>query len=228
MHLTLSRRYIGRALGTVVALLALAHFALGHLDEPWVRLFDLDEEGSFGTWAIAVFALFGGSLSLLLAAVERREQRVWLWWTILGLVLLALSVDEVAQVHEGLGAIASRTIRGDSGGGMAGTFYLGVAILPGVLFGIWVIFRTSIREASRLLVAGLAIFWAGAFGVEYLELLNYERRLWLTRSLSMETGDFLLTGVQETMELAGVTLMIMGFLSQLTHRRATLEVDTSD
>jgi hypothetical protein len=215
VELRLDIRTAVRWLAIVIAALGLAHFSLAHLDSPIFRLVNLDEEGSFGTWFGSFLPLMASCLSLWIARRASQRGMTWIWWSLLGFVLLALSIDEVAQVHEGISTRLGEEFRGVVDVTPAGTPLVGLAILPLLLFGIVMIWRTADAGAARLIIIGLVVFWAAAFGVEELEYINYTGDLFLTRGIAFDTSDRAISGVQEVGEMAGIAMVVVGLLRQL-------------
>lgn len=222
----LNGRVVGWSLVGLIALAAFGHFALGQWDSPIARLFNLDEEASFGTWFASFTAWVAATLALVAAWYARRRGGGGaIWWAGLGFMLLVLSIDEVAQVHEGISTRLGDEFRGVEDVTSAGTPIMGLVLLPFVLFGCWVLWRWATGGSRGWLVAGLAIFWLGAFGVEELEFMNFSGTLFLTEWMSRETGDFLLSGFQEVLELSGLALLVVGLIRHLASTASTTLVE---
>ncbi|HEX9762988.1 MAG TPA: hypothetical protein VGA97_07815, partial [Acidimicrobiia bacterium] len=86
----------------------------------------------------------------------------------------------------------------------------------------------SDTRATRLIVGGLSILWLGAFAFEELENRNHLGTLPLTQGIARELGDFILVGIQETLEMVGVALIIVGLLSHLAHTRERIGLNAVD
>jgi len=226
--LRLDVRRVGWVLAIIIMALTAAHFGLGRLETAGSRLVDLDAEGGFGTWFTSAASLGAAGLALWLAVAAYRQKTSWVWWGLLALALLALSIDEVAQVHEGVSSMIGGEMRGDDGSVMAGTPIIGLLVLPFLVLAVWGISRVADGRAAMLIVAGLAIFWLAAFGIEELEYRNHIGTLLLTRGMSVETGDFLLVGIQESLEMTGVGLVIVGLLRRLQDEGEVLELEVAD
>jgi hypothetical protein len=214
MRFEISVRRVAWVVGIVTVVLGVAHFALAHRDSPIWRLANLDAEGSFGTWFASASAVLAGSLGFLFAIDARRRGATWIWWAALGVAMITLGVDEVAQVHEGVASRLGVQVRWAEENSMAGTPILGLLVLPFMLVTMWSIRKIATRRAALLIVFGLAVAWLGGFGVEELEHLNYLGSLSFTEGMAMEEGDFILVGIQEILELTGVVLILVGLLRQ--------------
>lgn len=220
-------RVVGLGLATIVVLLVIAHFTLASRDWAAARLFHLDSEAGLATAFASIMGLAAGGVALVIAAILRHQRRSWEWWGLLGLAMMAYGVDEIAQVHEKVARLLDGPIRGVEDQ-MAGTALLGYLLIPAFALALWAMMRVADRKAACLIAGGLCIFWLGAFGVEELEYRNYVGQLPFTRNLPVEVGDFVLTGLQEAMELAGVALILLGTFAQLAARVGVVTVEIRD
>lgn len=218
---------VARVVGVLVVVLVLAHFALAHRDWPGFRLFHLDAEGSLGTSFASILGLASGTLALGAAGLARRAGMAHRALAALGIGLVLYGIDEVAQVHEGLSAIVGEMVRG-SDDGMAGTSTIGYVLLPIFITVIWALWRVTERGVRLLITSGLALFWIAGFGIEELEHMNYEGRLPFTRGLSMEQGDFILVGIQETLEMVAISTVLIGVLKLLARRRHVVALEVTE
>jgi hypothetical protein len=99
-----------RILAGVVGALLVAHFAaatarlrFGVRDDRWTSLFDLDAESNLPTWFAAVL-LLAAAFRCFESARGAQGPDVGSGFRRLGVVLVALSCDEVAMVHERVAA----------------------------------------------------------------------------------------------------------------------------
>lgn len=137
--------------------------------------------------------------------------------------MIAYAVDEVAQVHERLWKVFDPLMR-DTGNSMAGTALLGYLALPVFVVAVWGMIRSAERSAAGLIGGGLVLFWLAAFGVEELEYRNSIGELALTQDLPMLTADFILVGIQEGLELAGIAAILLGVLVQMSLKHSTVSL----
>lgn len=188
-------------------MLGLAYLANRLAGSPFARvnrLLDLDGEANLPTW---YSSMQWAAAAALLAFVcwRQRERRSSAWPVALAVAatFVLLSADEVAQVHEKLSIGVSQ--RMGAGQGRFKGMWLPAFGLPVMAFvGVCVKqMKGAIAQApgsSRLLILGLAVFAAGAFGLEpVLNLLN------------VHAGTFLVL-LEETMEMVGVTFILWAAL----------------
>ena len=216
---------VALTLGAVMAVLVVVHVlamqanfnpALGLKERfgfhYWqLAFFDLDEEESFGTWFNSGILMMAAVLLLHQARVLRAQEGAWhRWWLVLGIGFLAMSVDEVAGMHEFV-----NTMMGSTPWTVIGfpiLVLVALAYLPFLWHHRW-------RTALLFCLAG-AIYGGGAVGVEHFtdsELNSLHYNMW--------------TALEEGMEMMGVILLIYGVLDHMhgTPDRAVLvEVGLED
>ena len=168
-----------------------------------MALFDPVNEASITT----VFSMLNLLLSSTLLYViylntKCRREPLSRYWLILGLVFLALSVDEVAQVHERGGNLLVKTETFDPADDFHPDFVVtgifAVAVFVVVTPFLWQLDRKTL---VLFLVAG-GIFVSGAVGLEVVELVM------LRQGIATE-GDLLLdmrSIVEEACEMYGIAL----------------------
>jgi hypothetical protein len=182
MELAIRTKTVVRALIIAVLLLTLAglaaRFALYVLgDEAFtrpLRLFDVGEERSIPTWFESMqFMLCSVLLAVVAVYKRQRSERYRLHWGVLSLILLYMSLDEVATIHETMGAELQRLLHyltGFTPGGAISYFW----VVPGALFVLVVglaylrfLFDLP-RDTRRWFVFAGAVFLLGALGLEML------------------------------------------------------------
>jgi signal transduction histidine kinase len=168
------------------------------------RLFDLSTDQSIPTWYNSILHLMAAALLLLIAAPKWRMHDQFRWhWLGLAFLFLGFSIDEVAMIHESFGGAISR----DGFGQLSGIFYyswvlvgLGAVVLVGMTY-----FRFLLKLSKRsrtLFVLSAAIFVGGGIGVEMLNGAISERHG------SWNLGYALMTGVEELMEMGGISIFL--------------------
>jgi hypothetical protein len=182
MELAIRTKTVVRALIIAVLLLTLAglaaRFALYVLgDEAFtrpLRLFDVGEERSIPTWFESMqFMLCSVLLAVVAVYKRQRSERYRLHWGVLSLILLYMSLDEVATIHETMGAELQRLLHyltGFTPGGAISYFW----VVPGALF-VLVVALAYLRflfdlprDTRRWFVFAGAVFLLGALGLEML------------------------------------------------------------
>jgi hypothetical protein len=218
--LTVSPQHIRVYLALLIALLAIAaiftqfviRFGMGHESAfGIVPLFQLNAETNIATWLSSVMLLLTAALLAIDAAARRqRRDRYARHAKWLALMLLLMSLDETAAIHE-------RT-----------NYLLYPLNLTGFLYYPWVIFGTIVVIAlvaafrrylwsfpppiRRKLLLATVIFFGGAIGLEALSgwiAFNFPT----SRRLSMAVAT-----LENILEMAGVWL----FISALLRHIATL------
>lgn len=133
------------------------------------RFLSLGLEQSPGTWVASVLLLTCALLAAVGALEARLSEPRWVggWWLLAG-VLLAMSFDEVADVHGQLSPPISRLL-GDTSG-----FFTFAWIVPAVVFGITFLavetpFLRHLGGTGHTLVVAGVVFVGGAVGLEMVE-----------------------------------------------------------
>ena len=133
-------------------------------------------------------------------------------WRFVSLVLLVLSIDEVASFHERLAAVPG--IPGVGSRGWAGAGLVLVAFVAVRLR------RWAVALAPRLrsaLVVGAALFVAGAVGFEVLAGNHQSVH-------GSDTTYWTLSTIEEDLELLGVGVVVAALLDTLARRAAPLRL----
>lgn len=168
---------------------------------PWPlrQLFDVDEEDAVPTWYSSSALLLTAGLLFLISRRKRADRDRWVrYWYGLTLAFVALSLDEVAGLHETLNSQVdySWAIPGGIGAAVFGLTYLRF---------LW---HLPTRTRWLFVLSGW-VFLGGAVGVEMStdwykdeDLLNtLAYNLWNT--------------VEEGMEMGGVVLFIHALLDYM-------------
>jgi hypothetical protein len=195
----------------IVASLVAGHLVVTVALRSSVDVFNLNEEGTLGTWfssaALAVVAL---GCAVLARADDDRHRR---GWHVTAAVFALASLDEVAQLHDRVGKLVGN---GD------GPFYFGW-VIPGavaavVLVGALVNFgRRLARPLAVRLALGSALFLFGAVGMEMVGGRELASGLDDRTFVEIETSRryLLTTGVEETFELVGEGLLVLTVLGEV-------------
>ena len=214
-------RRTGRAAAALVGLLAAGHALTLVLPdrlgagEQWgpASFLDLANEQSLGTWFTSVLHLSCALLALGGALLARRDGSRWARnWVLLAVAFLAMSIDEVAALHDRVMAPLQYAL-GTSG------LLLYAWIIPAAIAGVvfLVLQLGFLRHLGRvtglrLLLAG-GVFVAGALGLEMVE------GVLATGGASESTAYTLLVLVEETLEVAAVlwvAVILVGHLRRWT------------
>lgn len=225
MQVRVDRRTVTRIPAWTVIVIVVLHLfwrATDALDLPgevvWRRLSNVDVETTFPTWLSMVLFVANAVLAWLLGRDEKlRAGRYVRHWYFLAVVLVALSVDEIAAIHE---AVTPR-LRGLLG--LSGVFYyawvipaLVLVALLGLVF-VRFVFDMPRHIRNRVLVAGIS-FVAAAVGLEMVAgtFAGTESREGL--------AYFLIATVEEVVELGALILLVDTFVLHLSERRPAIRL----
>jgi hypothetical protein len=217
--LHVSRTQVRRGLLLAVALLLTASTLVKSFNVAWgndyifglLRLLWVDQEGNLPTWFSSTLLLAGAILAIIIAKTTRDDGRPHVSWHLVAGLLLVLAIDEVAGMHEILASYSRRA--GGFGffpeNGL--TFGWVLLAMPPVIVVCWLaarFFRTLAGPVRNRLGAGLAIFLAGALGVEALtgQIVGLDTSNWLYLVFST---------IEEGAEMIGVVVFLDGLLGHL-------------
>ena len=135
-------------------------------------VFDLDAEGTVPVWWSSLQLLATGAVFGLLVLRNRRKPSVSVPLTGLAALLVLMSLDETASLHETIGAYVDRIVveRGNTVFSITGVWFavLGVPliVLLTLLFARLSVFFASVPGTLRGFAVGFIVFLGGALGVE--------------------------------------------------------------
>ena len=178
--------------------------------------FELHTENSLPAWFSS--ALLGASaplFALLARQARRRSDRHSTWaWGGLALLMLALSIDEIASFHEYASAVFNIEVGGLYGGYSWVVVGAAFVIVFGLVYAPFVLRLTS--DLRRDLTIGAAVFFGGAVGFETLNAYTAS-----TVGTDATYRYVLQTAAEEGLEMVGSTLILYALLAHL-HRNAWL------
>ena len=245
MDLAIRTKSIVRAMVIAVLLLTLAglaaRFALYVLgDGPLLRplsLFDVGAERNIPTWFESMqFMLCSVLLAVVAVSHRQRGERFSKHWGVLSVILLYMSLDEVATIHETMGAELQRLLHyltGFTPGGAISYFW----VVPGALFVLvvglsYIGFLVHLPRDTRLrFLFAAAVFLLGAIGFEMLtaEVVSSSGAIanWVATSFggSIERGtaDAIptilkggQTSIEEMLEMLGLTAFVWALLAHIS------------
>jgi hypothetical protein len=200
----------------ITAALALGHVVsmvvpyLGH-DYTLLRLLDLNEERSAGTFYSVVGLLACAVVLLVLAFAARRRDSRWrgdaLWWLGLSGLFVFMSADEGLALHEVLMLPVRKALHASGVLYYAWIIpYSGLVLMIVLLYARFLL-RLPRVIAIRFVLAG-AVYVGGAVGLEMAAGYMVETRGYGERSLPMEI-EYL---VEETLEMLGAGYFLTALL----------------
>ena len=188
-----------------------AAYILTHIIAPEVRLgpirefLNVDREVSIPTWFSAT-QLF--MVAVVLWDRARKVGELHAFFLVLACGFLFLSMDEAAAVHDNIFRFAQRRKLPWLAGAeylawmvpyaLAGTVGIAICLRPA-----WSVARRFPREAGIIALGG-ALFVGGGVGLEIVTHLLYV--------IAVDAYFFLAVAAEEFCEMAGVSLMLYGFL----------------
>ena len=244
MVLAIYAKTIVRILIIAVLLVTLAGLAARFAMYMWgqegyleaLRIFDVGEERSIPTWFESIqFLLCSILLAVIAVAKKQRNDRYSLHWSVLSVILLLLSLDEVASIHEAIGAQSERLLHTTTGltpGGAISFFW----VVPGAVFVIIVLlaylrFLAHLpRTTRRLFLFAGALFVLGALGLEMLSAQVVSSSGGIANWIEASSGGIvgresasaiptilkgLQTSVEEMFEMLGLTAFVYALLAYI-------------
>jgi hypothetical protein len=167
------------------------------------RLFDVNRETSIPTWFSVLQLTIAAMLIGFVALIKRlRQDPFATHWTILGLLMLGLSMDEGAQIHE-MGTHVAR------GAGIGDTWVIFGAIVTAGVAAFFFRFLMALPRATAVLfmLAGTVMI-SGALGIELIHI-----------SINTQDPTFiegLVPATEEFLERIGIAIMIYALLVYVT------------
>ena len=246
MVLAINAKTIVRIIIIAVLLITLAGLAARFALYMWgeveflqpLRLFDVGEERSIPTWFESIqFLLCSMLLAVIAAAKKQRNDRYSLHWGVLSIILLLLSLDEVASIHEAIGQQSERLLHSATGltpGGAISFFW----VVPGAIFVLIVLlaylrFLADLpRTTRRLFLFAGALFVLGALGLEMLTAQVVSSSGGIANWIESSSGGIvgqerasaiptilkgLQTSVEEMFEMLGLTAFVYALLAYIRY-----------
>jgi hypothetical protein len=202
------------SLVTMHAAVMVAKFGFGH-DHllGMTATFDLNIESNVPTWySSAAFLVTAVTLGVV-AAVKRRQRDAFAWhWTILAVMFVYLSLDEVSRLHEHWGVVLEQPLGFLRTARKAGGMFRNLWVIPAGLLAMVVglIYLRFLRhlpgETRRLFVISGMLFIAGAVGMEMIgsrfSALGLRAGAWFA----------VLVTIEELLEMGSIVLFLHGVL----------------
>ena len=200
-------------------------------------LFDVGREESIPTWFESMqFMLCSVLLAVIAVAKKQQSERYSLHWGVLSIILLYLSLDEVATIHETIGGELERLLHNSTGFNASGAISF-FWVVPGAAF-VFIIVLAYVRflaylprTTRRLFLFAGALFVLGALGLEMLTAQVVSSSGGIANWLVSASGGIvdrdsasaiptILKGVQtsieEMFEMLGLTAFIYALLSYIS------------
>jgi hypothetical protein len=244
MVLAIYTKTIVRALIIAVLLITLAGLAARFALYMWgeeellhpLRIFNVGEERSIPTWFESIqFLLCSILLAVVTVAKKQRSDRYSLHWSVLSIILLLLSLDEVASIHEAIGQELERLLHNTTGFTPSGAISF-FWVVPGAAF-VFIVLLAYLRFLAHLpqttrrlfLLAG-ALFVLGALGIEMLTAQVVSSSGGIANWVVFSSGGIvnresasaipeilkgLQTSIEEMLEMLGLTAFLYALLEYI-------------
>jgi hypothetical protein len=232
MVLAINVKKVVRAMIIAVLIITLVSFVARVAMYMWgqegylqpLRIFDVGEERSIPTWFESIqFLLCSMLLAVVTIAKKQRNDRYSLHWGVLSIILLLLSLDEVASIHEAIGQQSERLLHNTTGftpGGAIKFFW----VVPGTIFAFIVLlaylrFLADLPRSTRysFLFAG-ALFVLGALGLEMLSAQVSSSSEGIANFFGSAIPKIMIglqTCVEEMFEMLGLTAFVYALLAYI-------------
>lgn len=207
-------------LGGVTVALAVASYSM-HLvtmaaGADSIATLDVGDEVSIGTWFESLLFLLAAGALWLAGRQDPTTGRLF-GWNSLAVVMIALSIDEAASLHERFGDVLEETV--ESGGYLHYIWVVpGMIFTAGVLLGHLGWLRSLDPALRRGMVLGGAVFVLGAVGFEVAAGPLAEAGKDDTLALVS------LIAIEEFLEMAGLSVFIVAVLRHLRGTRDSLVI----
>lgn len=185
--------------------LAFDNFWLDESRSSLVRLFSLDQEANVPTWFASATLLLAGALALCLGrAAGPRERRRW---TLVGVLLLMMSLDEAAVMHEMMIKPLRRLFDTPDILHYPWVVPAGIVAVAVALYLLPFVWRLPPPVRWRIILGG-ALFVSGALLVEAVSG-------WIEEVRGRDRLYHMTVVLEESLEFLGVFLVVSAFLRQL-------------
>lgn len=184
-----------------------------------LMLWNVDAEVSIPTWFAQSLLIVAAGLLFLIAKSTRRDKP---YWYILAGVMIFMSIDEGASIHELL-ITPMRGLLNIETGPLYYTWVVVYGLGLGVAGLFFLRFYARLGRKTRwLLAVALAAFLAGALGIEMLGG-------WIISQADL-TWQFYaaVVGVEELFEMLGASLLIYTLLDFMSRRARTSTLHFAD
>ena len=178
--------------------------------DPW-KVLNIDAEASIPTWYAQSLLLVAAALIFVVAKAAMKDKK---YWYVLAGMMLFISIDEGASIHELLITPMRELLNISSG-----PLYYAWVIVYGLLFvcvGLFFIrfFMRLPRRTRVLFTAALATFLAGALGMEMIGGFV------ISQALMPWQLYVVIVGVEELLEMLGVALFIYTLLDYIARSKS--------
>lgn len=170
------------------------------------RLFHLGYEGNIPTWFSSIILFLCGMYSLEIYFQIKKETKNYSLWLIMAFLFIAMSCDEVAQIHEMLGAVINKYyLHLSNTQHSEWVFILGPFALIPILYIVVYLRKNNLeKRVKTLLISGFGLYVLGAFVLEAtLNFVDKAKYHWLWRVENI---------FEESFEIFGTLMILTGLI----------------
>ncbi len=179
-----------------------------------LEIFDVNLENNIPTFYSSISLLYCAVLLLIISFGEKlKNPEQVIYWRILSLGFLYLSIDEMASLHEWMGVLMMGQAK------FSGVWHfawmipaLFMILIIGITF-LKFLFRLPVKTRALLLLSGF-IYIGGAIGIEMIS------GIFIEEDAANKLGYELLNLLEESMEMIG----ILFFVYTLNHYLSSIKV----
>lgn len=228
------------------ALLVLLDYVINYLhgvdDDSIRKIFNVAREESIPTWFATLQAAGVGLVLFLIYRVHRRSgerRRSRAGWLVLSGFFVFISMDDAAVIHERVGSAMGRFLEegnpedvpawlkplGELPSYNWQTYVMPLFAAVGVFLLVFVWKRMGRYDLRRYMILGLSVFVL-AIGLDFLEGMDGLYDGWADRLKVREyTVSHYFKVTEETLEMVGTTLFLVGFLKYLARVSDGLRIE---
>lgn len=186
-----------------------------------IENFFLGAEANIPTYFISFLNLVSASLLLMIAVIEKKRKQPYVFhWTVLSLIFLYISIDEIVEIHEELTDPIANILNLNAPG-----IFTFAWVIPAIfllllmgLFFLRFLCRLDSRTKTYFLIAAI-LFVGGAIGLEMLGGSYYD--IHGSDNLTYR----MMQNVEESLEMAGLIIFIWALMRYLSFRYGAVRFD---
>lgn len=211
-------------MGAVVYLLACGHILVNRLvllpDSVLRQMFDVGFEGNIPTWINSLYWFAVGFSAFCCYTCERGQAFRWPWVAI-GLIFVAASCDETAEIHENVGSALQEIVMDDNLRQLSETspgspwigYYAPILVVVVGLIAVFLYRRLNTLRSRIVVACGFACFVI-AITMDHFQGLPDPTRIHIASSLGVQKHFLVEASIlfEEVCELSGCVLLTNAFL----------------
>lgn len=185
-----------------------------------IRLFDFNLENNVPTWFSVIILAFAALLLFLIYLNKKTvSDKSAIYWLVLSIIFVFLSIDESVQIHEEVAKILRPSLGKDASSLLYWAWVIpyGLFVLIGGAFFLRFVLALPSRTRNLFFISGF-MYVTGALGLEFIEGYFYVRY-----GLD-HIYNRILYCIEELLEMGGVTLFIYALLQYIQAHSISLSL----